>query len=224
MKNLLITGIGGKVGKYVYELASDYSFNVVCGIDKQKLLDIECPVYSGFDEIRENLDVIVDFSSDTLCREACLYALKNNCAFLTGTTALTEKTLKAIESASTEIAVCKASNYSKAVLTMEKIAKIARESLPDFDAQIIEVHHSQKKDKPSGTAKRIGELTGIKEIHSLRGGDTPGIHTVIMSGNGEEMVITHRSYNKSVFARGALQAAQKLLTKAPGLYAAENLL
>jgi len=224
LKNLLISGISGKVGKYVYQYAGRYSFNVVCGVDKRKFVAVDCPVYSSFSEVKENVDVIIDFSSDDLCYEAARYAINNRTVFLTGTTALSEKTKNEIESASHVVPTCCAANYSRAVLTLFKLVRIARKSLADFDCEIIEAHNAGKKDNPSGTTKRLAEENGIKKSYGMRGGTIAGMHTVYFFGNDEELSITHRAYDKGVFADGALSAAKTLCIKKQGLYSAMDLL
>lgn len=223
MKNLLISGLGN-VGKYVYSSAGNYDFSVACCIDKDKFKKVDCPIYSSFDEVRENIDAVIDFSSDHLCTSAVDFAIKNKCAFLSGTTALSEKTIDKIQSLSRNAAVCISANFSKGMLLLYQLAKHASEKLPDFDGEIIEAHNRLKKDSPSGSAKKLMEYTAITKTHSLRGGNVAGVHSVCFYGKGEEIVITHRAYDKSVFAEGALSAAKKLIKMPNGLYSAEELL
>lgn len=223
MKNLLISGISGNVGKFVYKYAPDYGFNVVCGIDKNKFVVMDCPVYSSFDEVKENIDVLIDFSSDRLCRDAISFAQKNGCAFLTGTTALSRNTILEIGKAAEDIPACRAANFSQAMIVMKKLSKIACKLLDNFDCEIIEAHNRNKKDAPSGTAKVLSSVCRTEKIHSLRGGNIAGLHTLCLLGEGEELTITHRAYDKSVFAVGALKAAKILQTKTNGFFTAEDL-
>lgn len=223
MKNLLISGLGS-VGKFVYALAENYDFSVACCIDKDKFKKVDCPIYSSFDEVKENIDAVIDFSSDHLCSNAVDFAIKNKCSFLSGTTALSEKTVAKIHDLSHNAAVCLAANYSKGMLLLYRLAKYASEKLPDFDGEIIEAHNRFKKDAPSGSAKELMKYADITKTHSLRGGNVAGVHSVCFYGNGEEITITHRAYDKSVFAQGALSAAKKLLEVPNGLYSAEELL
>lgn len=223
MNNLLISGVG-KVGKKIYDLAESFGFSVICCIDKNRFEKVDCPIYSSFDEVKENIDLIIDFSSDDLCNQAIDYALKNKCAFLCGTTALSEKTLNKINELAKISPVCVASNFSKGVIVLNKLAETAINSLPEFDLELVEAHNRLKKDAPSGTAKRLAEHLSISKVHSLRGGDVAGVHTIYLFGNGEEIAITHRAYDKIIFARGALCVAVELLNKSAGFYLAEELL
>ena len=223
MKNLLISGLGN-VGKYIYESAENYDFSVACCIDKDKFKKVDCPIYSTYDEVKENIDVIIDFSSDRLCSDAVEYAIKNKCVFLTGTTALSEKTIDKIHALSRNTPVCLAANFSKGMLLLYQLAKYSSEKLNDFDGEIIEAHNRLKKDAPSGTAKELMKYTSITKTHSLRGGNVAGIHSVCFYGKGEEITITHRAYDKSIFAQGALLSARKILDMHDGLYSAEDLL
>ena len=223
MKNLLISGLGN-VGKHIYESAEKFGFTVACCIDREKFKKVDCPVYSTFDEVKENIDAVIDFSSDQLCSAAVDFAIKNKCVFLTGTTMLSEKTIAGIHGLSSNSTVCIAANYSKGMLLLYKLAKYAREKLPDFDGEIVESHNRFKKDAPSGSAKELMKYASITTAHSLRGGNVAGVHSVYFYGNGEEITITHRAYDKSIFAEGALKAAKKLLDLPNGLYSAEDLL
>lgn len=221
-KNLLISGVG-KVGKYIYDLAESLNFSVVCCIDNNRFIKVDCPIYSSFDEVKENVDIIIDFSSNALCMQAVEFALKNKCVFITGTTALSNKTKNRINVLSKSVAVCVATNFSQGMSVVYEIAKYAIEHLSQFDVGLVELHSCLKKDAPSGTAKKIASLLSIKNVHSLRGGDVAGVHTIYLLGKGEEITITHRAYTKEIFAYGALQAAKIICNKSSGLYSIEEL-
>jgi 4-hydroxy-tetrahydrodipicolinate reductase len=101
----------------------------------------------------------------------------------------------------------------------------------DFDAQVVETHHKMKKDAPSGTAKTLGEILKMARktendvpIQSIREGDVVGEHTVIFSGSGERLELTHRAGSREIFAHGALRAAHWIVGKPPGLYSMQNVL
>lgn len=224
MKNILISGIGGKIGRLVYENAPNHNFNVVCGIDRNRFIKVDCPIYRSFEEVKENVDVIIDFSSDELCMEAANFAIANCCALLSGTTAISEKTTKLLDLLSTKAPTCLASNFSSGVLAFKRVAKYAAGLLKNYDTCITEIHSSAKKDAPSGTAKDISQACGINSIYSIRGGTVPGTHVLHFYGVSEELEIVHRATDRIIFAEGALSATEKLLQKESGLYTAEELL
>jgi 4-hydroxy-tetrahydrodipicolinate reductase len=99
-----------------------------------------------------------------------------------------------------------------------------KNKLTSFDSVIIEEHNKNKKDSPSGTAKQLSEILRIQEIHSLRGGNISGLHKIIFLGDGEEIEITHRAYEKGIFAKGALFCATMLLNKEKGFYSLNDLI
>jgi len=108
----------------------------------------------------------------------------------------------------------------------EELAKALGE---DYEAEIIEAHHNQKKDAPSGTAKRLGEVVSrvkgkMPPMHSVRLGDIVGDHTVIFAGKGERIELTHRAHSRDAFAKGALDAVKFLVGKQPGLYTMANVI
>lgn len=223
MKTLLISGISGKMGREIYTYSEHFSFSTVCGVDKKTLFNFEypCPIYYDFDEVKENIEMIIDFSANSLTEIAVRFATKNNIPIVIGTTALSNKTIELIKSCSKSIPICLSANYSKGINAFMQGIQYLNVALNDFDKNIIEVHHKEKKDTPSGTAKQIAELLDISDnalVHSLRCGKCSGVHTVCFSGDSEEIIITHRAYNRSGFAKGALTAATKLSNKKSGLY------
>lgn len=211
MKSLLISGIGGKVGSLVNKYASEYGFLVACGVDKNNFIEANCPVYKNFDEVKENIDIIIDFSSSTLTEKAVDFALTNKCALVCGTTAIKEKTLEKVKRLTLVAPTLLCSNFSEGLPIFLNAAKYLKNNLSGFDTEICEIHNAKKKDAPSGTALTLSKETDTLKIHSIRGGDIAGVHTIFYLGKGEEITISHRVYDKSVFARGALKAANELL-------------
>lgn len=211
MKSLLISGIGGKVGSYVNKYATEYGFLVACGVDKNNFIEANCPVYKNFGEVKENIDVIIDFSSSALTEKAVEFALENKCALVCGTTALNKKTLDKINRLTLVAPTLLCSNFSEGLPVFLNVAKYLKNNLKGFDSEICEIHNANKKDAPSGTAKTLATETDTLKVHSIRGGNIAGVHTIYYLGNGEEITISHRVYDKSVFARGALKAASDLL-------------
>ncbi len=218
MKNLLISGISGKVGLHLKNLANKYGFNVICGVDKNTFIEANFPVYKTFLDVKEQIDIIIDFSASSLTENALDFAYENNCKFVCGTTALSRNAMQKIQILAQQNAVCLAANFSIAMPVYTMAVKLLNENLIDFDCNITEVHSILKKDAPSGTAKEIAKQTDIKNISSIRGGNCAGVHRTIFLGTGEEIEIIHRAYDKSIFAVGALKCALKLLQKEKGLF------
>ena len=226
---IALVGAAGRMGQAIIGLAE--SENVVI-VSKSDL---------GDQITSANADVLIDFSSAAATEAICKAAMKSSTALVIGTTGHSAKEKQAIETAARKIPVVFASNFSIGVNALfsltEQAAKILGEN---FDLEIVETHHRMKKDAPSGTAKTLAEIlqrvrqttnlrhgregiSGERErseigIHSVRGGDVVGDHTVIFAGQGERVELTHRASSRETFARGALRAARWVIGKPPGLY------
>lgn len=165
------------------------------------------------------LDVIFDFSSPSATHQVCRLVREHRCALVSGTTGLTEEQEKEIIALSQEVAVVRASNFSLGVAVMTKMASLLDEALSSWDCEVLETHHSAKKDAPSGTAKTLATALHRPVMpKSLRLGGVPGDHVLLWASADEMICLSHRAINRSLFARGALLAAQKLLEKPAGLY------
>ncbi|MFZ5476068.1 MAG: 4-hydroxy-tetrahydrodipicolinate reductase [Myxococcota bacterium] len=172
-------------------------------------------------------DVIVDFSAP----EALLQLLEvATCPVVTGTTGL-------VLSPDQRVPVLHAANFSVGVAVLARAVREATRALPGWDVEIVELHHSHKRDAPSGTALRLAEglgrvVTGRKGarghgevgVHAVRGGDVVGEHTVYLCGPGERLQLGHVAQNRAIFAKGALRAARWLVGKPAGLYRIEDVL
>jgi 4-hydroxy-tetrahydrodipicolinate reductase len=176
-------------------------------------------------------DVVIDFSSDEGTRTALAIAQRTGASLLIGTTALSQETIAALRSASSDRAVLLAANTSLGVTALSALVARAAGLLKGFDCSIVEAHHSAKKDAPSGTALRLAEAARRggatlpdKEVVSIRGGDVVGEHTVRFAGPGEYIELTHRATSRDVFVRGALRAAAWLKGRAPGWWTMEDVL
>lgn len=193
--------------------------------------------------------VVIDFSSPTATAGVVRAAAAAGVACVVGTTGVTEEGRAAIEEASKRVALVAAPNMSLGVQVLAHLVQEAIKLLGDgFDVEIIEAHHREKKDAPSGTAMRLveavqraravtleqvrhGRVGGVARripgeigVHAVRGGDIVGDHTVLLAGDGERIELTHRATSRSVFAAGALQAARWAVTQKPGRYGMADVL
>ncbi len=224
-----LVGAAGRVGRAIATVATAENAHIVGKFDLGDRID------------SANADVLIDFSSPSAAKAICDAAVKANSALIIGTTGHSTKEKEAIGTAAQKIPIVLASNFSVGVNALfaltEQTAKILGD---DFDLEIVETHHRMKKDAPSGTAKTLAEILqrtrktekvrhgregmiGEREqseigIHSVRGGDVVGDHTVIFAGNGERLELTHRANSRETFARGALRAAHWIVGKPAGLY------
>ncbi len=194
-------------------------------------------------------DVLVDFSGPNAFDAALALAVQRRAGFVSGTTGLRDEQRAALERAAQTIPVLWAANFSLGVSMLLRAAKRVAAALPDWDCEILEMHHARKQDAPSGTALALGQavaesrgttlpecavLARIDKIGPrkqgeigfavLRGGDVAGEHSVLFSTEGERLEITHRAANRDIFARGALAAALWIAHRAPGIYSIDEVL
>jgi 4-hydroxy-tetrahydrodipicolinate reductase len=224
-----LIGAAGRMGQAIINAAEREGIAVVTKIDLGDKIAFA------------DADVAIDFSHADAATSICAVAIKSKTSLVIGTTGHSAKQRDDIVAASKQIPVVLASNFSVGVNALfaltENAAKILGE---DFDLEIVEAHHRMKKDAPSGTAKTLVEILqrarqtkilrhgregivgerGKSEIgiHSVRGGDVVGDHTVIFAGQSERLELTHRASSRETFARGAIRAARWVIGKSPGLY------
>ena len=177
----------------------------------------------------ETINVWIDFTHASAFDSVLKYCLKHNLPLMSGTTGLSDPQFADIKKASAQIPILWTSNTSIGIMIFKKLLK-QFEGLQAWDFHLVEHHHTQKKDSPSGTAKSlqqdIQKIFPSKniEISAIRGGSVYGIHELYAHGQDESIRIEHHVQNRSLFAKGALQAAQFLCTQKPGLYTMENIL
>ncbi len=206
----------------------------------------ECSVFVAENVGTTVADVVVDFSSPTGFDDALAYAQRNGCAFVSGSTGVTEEALATLDVAAQEIPVLWAANMSLGVAVTRALVRQAAAALPaSFAPEILELHHRHKADAPSGTALALaGDVAGARTarlvhgrqgqvgarhteelgMHAVRGGDVVGEHTVYFFGDGERVEITHRATDRMVFARGAVAAALWLVGRTPARYTMDDVL
>lgn len=224
---IVIHGASGRMGQAIQRLAlSEADLQLVAlvtrGDPKARVLD-QVPCYSARElDAVPDYDVMVDFSLPEGFDAALATSVRKGRAFVSGTTGLSEAQREALSAAGSRIPVLWASNFSLGVAVLESLVARAATSLPGWDCDIVESHHTAKKDAPSGTALTLGQAAeaGGVTVHyaSLRAGDIVGEHLVQFSGIGERLELTHRATHRDIFARGALHAARWLRGRGAGLY------
>jgi 4-hydroxy-tetrahydrodipicolinate reductase len=225
MKNspvrVLLIGAAGRMGKTVRDLAQGDADIEIAG---------QCDLGDSIEAAMKTCDVAIDFSHADAIDEICRAALQRGKSLVIGTTGHSQQQRKTIEDTAQFVPIVLASNFSVGVNVLFWLTRKAAELLgPDFDPEIVETHHKMKKDAPSGTAKTLAEiLKAVRNsempIQSIREGDVVGEHTVIFSGPGERLELTHRAASREIFARGALRAAKWIVDKRPGLYSMQDML
>lgn len=243
MINVILSGANGKMGQVITRIVSETEdVKIIAGVDINDSVQNSYPVYKSIFEITEAADVIIDFSHP-MCIEPLLdYACEKKIPAVIATTGLSENQKKLIEKAAEHTAVFFSANMSLGINLIIDLAKRAAKLLEgSFDIEIVERHHRQKIDAPSGTALAIAdEISGVLSetpvyiydrhsqrkkrgkteigLHSVRGGTIVGDHEIIFAGTDEVIEIAHHAASKEVFAVGAVRAAQFLCTKKTGLY------
>lgn len=229
----------GKMGKMVESVVATKENIEIAGIK-----DTAEGCSSTFEEIKEDFDVIVDFSHPDFLDDVLAYGTANNKALVIATTAHSDEQKKKIEEAAKKVPIVYSANFSLGINIMEKVLRDITPILKDsFDMEMIEKHHNQKLDSPSGTAKMLvramnpdGEFEEVygregmskrgKEIgiHAIRGGTIPGEHTALFAGDDELFEIKHNANSRKIFAVGALTAAQFAVGADAGLYSMSDVL
>ena len=225
MKNspvrVLLIGAAGRMGKAVVDLAQS---------DREIEIAGQCDLGDPIEPAMKNCDVAIDFSQADSIDEICRAASQHGKPLVIGTTGHSQQQRKTIEETAHSIPIVLASNFSVGVNVLFWLTQKAAEFLgSDFNPEIVETHHTMKKDAPSGTAKTLAEiLKGVRSseipIQSIREGEVVGEHTVIFKGPGESLELTHRAANRGIFAGGALRAAKWIINKPPGLYSMQDVL
>lgn len=248
MINLLICGIGGKMGHTLLAAAQqDKEIDSIVGLDKSEVKDVNIPVFNSYNDLPDNINCIIDFSRPEALTPLLEYAQSKSIPVVLATTGYTDKQLEQIRIASKTLPILQSGNMSFGIAVMCELIKSAANKLcKGFDIEIVETHHNQKVDSPSGTAIMLAKSVneGLKKprhltfgrhstnskrekdeigMHSLRGGSVVGEHTVSFFGQDETITITHTAQSKTMFALGAIKAAKFLLSKPNGLYSMKEL-
>lgn len=243
MTRIILSGCFGKMGLYITECVNaKKDCEIVAGIDINDG-NADFSVFKSFNEIKDvKADVIIDFSHPSVLDSLLNYAKTNNCAAVICTTGLNENQIDQIHEASKTVPMFFSANMSLGVsLISELAAKAAKVLEGAFDIEIVEMHHNQKIDAPSGTAlmladsisdalsekpkyefdrhsKRAKRSKNEIGIHSVRGGTIVGEHEIIFAGLDEVITISHSAHSKNLFAVGAVNAAEFISGKPAGFY------
>lgn len=247
MVKIILSGCSGKMGHVITKcVESKENCEIVAGVDINKC-DAPYPIFSSFSDIDTDADVVIDFSHPSVLSSLLEYCKSNKIPAVVATTGLSDEQKKEIEEASKEVPMFFSANMSIGVnLISELAAKAARVLEGSFDIEIVEAHHNQKIDAPSGTAlmladsisdaltkkptyefdrhsKRAKRDPNEIGIHSVRGGTIVGEHEVIFAGLDEVIKISHSARSKDLFAVGAVNAAVFLKGKPAGMYSMKQL-
>lgn len=244
MIKVIMHGCNGKMGQTILSLiAADEEIEIVAGVDARDEGKNPYPVFSAIGECTVDADVVIDFSVASAMDDLLAYCAEKKVPCVLCTTGLSEAQLQKVQDASKQVAVLKSANMSLGINMLLKLLKEAAVTLSPagFDIEIVEKHHNQKLDAPSGTAlaladsvneamgdsftyvydrSQVREKRNAKEIgiSAVRGGTIVGDHDVIFAGADEVVTFSHRAYSKAVFGKGAIQAAKFLAGKPAGLY------
>lgn len=228
---LLIHGASGRMGRALLRLAADNArFEVVAAATRSGGdVDGTHALAAGRIASAPGFDVLVDFSLPAAFDAALELCLQRGGALVSGTTGLSDAQRTAMDAAAKSIPVVWSANFSLGVAVLNELVRRAASALPGWDCDIVETHHKDKLDAPSGTALSLGatiEAVRGSEPHyeSLRVGDVVGEHLVQFTGIGERLELIHRATDRDIFARGALEAAACVNGKPPARYRLADLL
>lgn len=244
MTKILLHGCNGRMGRMITELVrNDADAEIVAGVDSYTGVANDYPVYDSIEKCDSDADVVIDFSNAGAVDALLDHCVEKKVPVVLCTTGLSEAQLAKVQEASGKTAILKSANMSMGINLLLKLLKDAAKVLGNagYDIELVERHHNQKLDAPSGTALALADsvneaLNGEyhyvydrsqvrqkrdeKEIgiSAVRGGTIVGEHEVIFAGTDEVIEFKHSAYSRNVFAKGAVEAAKFLAGKEPGMY------
>ncbi|HOJ09016.1 MAG TPA: 4-hydroxy-tetrahydrodipicolinate reductase [Clostridiales bacterium] len=249
MIKILLSGCNGKMGQVITRLAQQNTdLEIVAGYDINDSIKNQYPVFTNIGNCNIHVDAIIDFSNPAALDNLLEYAVSKKIPLVMATTGLSDLHMKKLKEASGFIPVFQSANMSLGVNLLIDLVKKASKLLEGyFDIEIIEKHHNQKLDAPSGTALAIADaintVIGQKQeyvydrharrkkrskteigIHAVRGGTIVGEHSVIFAGNDEIIELKHTAMSKEIFGTGAIKAALFIYNKQPGLYSMHDMI
>ena len=238
MKRLILCGHAGRMGRLITKYAGEYGFETVAGID-QRPAAVSFPQFSAPGECTVSADLFMDFSSASLLPQTLTFLNARRIPAVIAVTGCSALQTAAIQETAKQIPLFYSCNFSFGATLLSLFTETAAALMPDFDIEIIEMHHRAKADAPSGTALMLFDAakrarkeafplfgrSGRAErnrreigIHAVRGGTLAGEHSILLTGNRETFTMTHTAQDAEIFARGALDAARYVIEKPPGFY------
>ena len=250
MIKVVICGASGRMGQTLGRMVHEApDMELVGGINLKPSTFFGAEIVEAKDADallkRTGADVVIDFTVASAVVENVRVAAQNNCALIVGTTGISPDQRAEMEKAIlNHVPSVITTNFSIGVAIFQQLVRESARLLKDYDIEVIEAHHRNKLDAPSGTAKTLIEIIegeagsreklygreGMKKreneigVHVIRGGDIVGDHKVMYSKNFETIELSHRAYDRSVFASGAVQAARWVVGKKPGIYGMSDVL
>lgn len=244
MTKILLHGCNGKMGRMITELVkNDADAEIVAGVDAYTGVPNEYPVFDSVEKCDVEADVVIDFSNAGAMDALLDYCAAKKLPVVLCTTGLSETQLEKVQETAGKTAILKSANMSLGINLLMKLLKDAAKVLGNsgYDIELVERHHNQKLDAPSGTAlaladsineamngeyhyvydrSQVRQKRDAKEIgiSAVRGGTIVGDHEVIFAGTDEVIEFKHSAYSRNVFAKGAVEAAKFLAGKTPGMY------
>lgn len=224
--NFVVLGSSGKMGQELKKALLQRKHNAIC-IDRSGQGD-----YRSLLEVKhKKIHGVIDFTSEEGLLEAIAFCADKKIPLISGTTGLSSRAYKQIKQATKKTAILWAPNMSIGILVMRKCIQQLKHLGAEFDFQIEDIHHKQKKDAPSGTAlllqselkKAVGVKKAIPDVFSIRAGGVFGVHKLLAISSEETLTIEHQALSRAVFAKGAVVAAEWLSRKKRGLYNFESL-
>lgn len=222
MTRIILAGAKGKMGQAILRVAANMpNVSILAQMDRGQNLD---GIIAGG-------DVVIDFAAHEATVPFAQLCARHKKAMVIGTTGHSDAERAELRKLAAQLPMVWSANFSTGVNVLFWLTGRAGELLgPDFDINITEAHHREKKDAPSGTAKKLAEILARSRdasrigVHSIRGGDVVGDHTVSFAATGERLELTHRASSRDTFAAGALRAAQWIVGKPPGIYDMQDVL
>ena len=243
---LIINGAGGRMGHVLLSLIENSEkYTLAASCSMEFTTDEAQNIYANINEFSGEADCIIDFSNHLATKDVTAYAVKRNLPLVIATTGQSEEELSMIKKASESIPLFYSQNMSLGVAVLSCLAKITAKAFPDADIEIIEKHHNQKLDVPSGTAILLADsIKSVKDdceynigrheygkrkkneigIHAIRIGGEVGTHEIIFAMGSQVLTLKHEAENRSLFAEGALSAADFLTKQEAGFYNMDNIL
>ena len=250
MIRAILHGCNGRMGKAITELAAkEEEFTLVAGVDFSTEGEHPYPVFQSLEDCNVVADVVIDFSNAKAVDDLLRACKKKKLPLVLCTTGLSEEQLRDVKETAKQIAILRSANMSLGVNVLTELLKKAVKALypAGFDVEIVEKHHNQKLDAPSGTAIALADAMNETMQHafdykfdrsserqkrerteigiqSVRGGTIVGEHEVIFAGTDEVIELKHTAYSRNIFAKGAIEAAKFLSGKDKGYYSMQDVI